>query len=173
MLSASSRGSEIAAVLVNPLQSFHPNQAPPSDLTLVSNVRKAGSKDSEDEYRSWLAALKEACVRSGVVLIFDEVYTGFRLAPGGAQAYFNVQVTAQSVARAAKAAAARRGAGRRGLVSVSPPLRRAAWSPPSRPPRPAAHGPARTGRHRLLRQNARRRPARRRGLRPGAPDVPH
>ena len=33
------RRAEIAAVLVNPLQCFHPNAAPPSDLVLASNVR--------------------------------------------------------------------------------------------------------------------------------------
>ena len=31
------------------------------------------------------------CDERGIALIFDEVYTGFRLAPGGAQAYFGVQ----------------------------------------------------------------------------------
>jgi len=83
-----SRGSEIAAVLVNPLQSFHPNQSPPSDLTLVSNTRKAGESTT---YSKWLQELKAVCAKAGVVLIFDEVYTGFRLAPGGAQEYFGVQ----------------------------------------------------------------------------------
>ena len=31
------------------------------------------------------------CAERGIVLIFDEVFTGFRLAPGGAQEYFAVQ----------------------------------------------------------------------------------
>jgi len=82
------RGKEIAAVLVNPLQSFHPNSAPPSDVALVSNSRKAGEAS---EYAAWLGKLKRACAEAGVVLVFDEVYTGFRLAPGGAQEYFGVQ----------------------------------------------------------------------------------
>src|SRR5262249_34513771 len=38
----------------------------------------------------YLEAVREACTANGTVLIFDEVITGFRLAPGGAQEYFGV-----------------------------------------------------------------------------------
>jgi glutamate-1-semialdehyde 2,1-aminomutase len=38
----------------------------------------------------YLEALRELSTRSGAVLIFDEVITGFRLAPGGAQELFGV-----------------------------------------------------------------------------------
>jgi glutamate-1-semialdehyde 2,1-aminomutase len=38
----------------------------------------------------FLAALRELTAEHGVVLIFDEVVTGFRVAPGGAQAHFGV-----------------------------------------------------------------------------------
>ena len=38
----------------------------------------------------FLAQLREATQRHGVLLIFDEVVTGFRVAPGGAQALYNV-----------------------------------------------------------------------------------
>jgi len=38
----------------------------------------------------YLQAVREECTKRGVVLIFDEVITGFRLAPGGAQEYFGV-----------------------------------------------------------------------------------
>ena len=38
----------------------------------------------------FLFALREQTERSGTVLIFDEVVTGFRVAPGGAQGYFGV-----------------------------------------------------------------------------------
>jgi len=38
----------------------------------------------------FLKRLREIALKSGVVLIFDEVVTGFRYAPGGAQQYFGV-----------------------------------------------------------------------------------
>lgn len=38
----------------------------------------------------WLQALREETARAGIVLIFDEVITGFRLGKGGAQEYFGV-----------------------------------------------------------------------------------
>ncbi len=38
----------------------------------------------------YLEGLRKICTDNGVVLIFDEVMTGFRLAPGGAQEYYNV-----------------------------------------------------------------------------------
>lgn len=39
----------------------------------------------------YLQALRKLCDREGIVLIFDEVMTGFRLAKGGAQELFGVQ----------------------------------------------------------------------------------
>ena len=39
----------------------------------------------------FLQGLRDLCDRHGALLIFDEVITGFRLAPGGAQAYFGVR----------------------------------------------------------------------------------
>ncbi len=38
----------------------------------------------------YLEGVRRACTDSGAVLIFDEVITGFRVAPGGAQAHFGV-----------------------------------------------------------------------------------
>ncbi|MCL2632223.1 MAG: glutamate-1-semialdehyde 2,1-aminomutase [Coriobacteriia bacterium] len=38
----------------------------------------------------FLAGLRTLCDQYGALLVFDEVITGFRLAPGGAQQYFNV-----------------------------------------------------------------------------------
>ncbi len=84
------RAREIAGVLVNPMQSFHPNMPPPSDAVLLtSGMRK--TQESADAYARWLRDLRAVCSESGIPLIFDEVYTGFRLAPGGAQAHFGVQ----------------------------------------------------------------------------------
>ena len=42
-------------------------------------------------YRHWLGRLRATCSESGIVLIFDEVYTGFRLHRRGAQGYFGVE----------------------------------------------------------------------------------
>ena len=84
------RAQEIAAVLVNPVQSFHPNAPPPNDAVLLtSDVRQ--TSDATERYRRWLEDLRAVCDNAGVPLIFDEVYTGFRLAPGGAQEYFSVK----------------------------------------------------------------------------------
>src|SRR5262245_45768776 len=83
------RAKEIAAVLVNPVQSFHPNSPPPNDAVLLtSGARK--TQDSTGAYAEWLRQLRKVCSDCDVPLIFDEVYTGFRLAPGGAQEYFGV-----------------------------------------------------------------------------------
>ncbi|MCD8190389.1 MAG: glutamate-1-semialdehyde 2,1-aminomutase, partial [Clostridiales bacterium] len=41
--------------------------------------------------KGFLTGLRQLCDQSGALLIFDEVITGFRLAPGGAQEYFGVR----------------------------------------------------------------------------------
>jgi len=83
-----SRASEIAAVMINPLQCFHLNSSPPSDLVLQTNNRKVGANPG---YKAWLQELRQVCTDAGVLLIFDEVYTGFRVAPGGAQQVYDVK----------------------------------------------------------------------------------
>ncbi len=40
--------------------------------------------------RAFLEALREETARMGAILIFDEVITGFRLAPGGAQEHYGI-----------------------------------------------------------------------------------
>ena len=64
------KGKEIAAVIVEPVA---------GNMNLV--LPAAG----------FLETLREECTRHGAVLIFDEVMTGFRVAPGGAQARFNIR----------------------------------------------------------------------------------
>ena len=44
----------------------------------------------EEPRDNFLQRLRELCTRHGIVLIFDETWTGFRLALGGAQQYFGV-----------------------------------------------------------------------------------
>jgi glutamate-1-semialdehyde 2,1-aminomutase len=80
---------DIACVLVNPLQALHPNRGAPGDGSLIHG-RPGGGFDRA-AYTAWLQRLREACSANGVVLIFDEVFLGFRLALGGAQEYFGVK----------------------------------------------------------------------------------
>jgi glutamate-1-semialdehyde 2,1-aminomutase len=80
---------DIACVLVNPLQGLHPNANAPSDGSLVDSSR--GGHFDREAYTDWLKKLREVCDQRGIVLIFDEVFVGFRLAPGGAQEYFGVK----------------------------------------------------------------------------------
>ena len=62
----SEHGDDIAAIIVEPLQRI----VPPAP--------------------GFLEALREECSKHGIVLIFDEIVTGFRLAYGGAQAHYGV-----------------------------------------------------------------------------------
>ena len=80
---------DIACVLINPLQALHPNAAAPGDSSLLDSSRKAGF--DKTAYTEWLRSLRQICDDKKIALIFDEVFVGFRLAPGGAQAYFGVQ----------------------------------------------------------------------------------
>ena len=80
---------DIACVLVNPLQALHPNSGAPADNTLLGSSRRA--RFDRGAYGAWLQRLRDVCTRRGIVLIFDEVFVGFRLAPGGAQDYFGVR----------------------------------------------------------------------------------
>jgi glutamate-1-semialdehyde 2,1-aminomutase len=80
---------DIACVLVNPLQALHPNAGAPGDSALLDSSRRAGFDRAA--YTEWLKRLREVCTARGIVLIFDEVFVGFRLAPGGAQEYFGVR----------------------------------------------------------------------------------
>src|SRR5579862_1672246 len=63
------RADEIAGILVEPVQSRHPDLQP----------------------REFLQALRKLATEKDIALIFDEVVTGFRTAPGGAQEHFGVR----------------------------------------------------------------------------------
>ncbi len=60
---------ELAAVIVEPVQSRHPNLQP----------------------RAFLEEVRRITESSGTAFIFDEVVTGFRIRPGGAQEYFGIR----------------------------------------------------------------------------------
>jgi glutamate-1-semialdehyde 2,1-aminomutase len=80
---------DIACVLINPLQAFHPNSDAPSDTALVASDRSNGF--DKPGYTAWLRQVREVCSQRGIVLIFDEVFTGFRLAYRGAQEFYGIQ----------------------------------------------------------------------------------
>jgi len=79
----------IACVLVNPLQALHPNLSPPSDSALIGSGPSVHFDKAR--YGEWLKQLRSVCSERNIVLIFDEVFVGFRLAKGGAQDYFGVR----------------------------------------------------------------------------------
>jgi glutamate-1-semialdehyde 2,1-aminomutase len=64
------RGAEIAGVIVEPV---------------------AGNMNLVLPAPGFLQTLREQCARHGAVLVFDEVMTGFRVAPGGAQARYGIR----------------------------------------------------------------------------------
>jgi glutamate-1-semialdehyde 2,1-aminomutase len=80
---------DLACVLVNPLQALHPNVPASSDSALVDSSRSAHFDRAA--YTRWLKELRTVCSERGIVLIFDEVFMGFRLSRGGAQQYFGVR----------------------------------------------------------------------------------
>jgi len=80
---------DIACVLVNPVQAMHPNASAPADSGLIDSGRSAGFDRAA--YAAWLRELRAVCSERQIVLIFDEVFVGFRLARGGAQEYFGVR----------------------------------------------------------------------------------
>ncbi|WP_293269002.1 glutamate-1-semialdehyde 2,1-aminomutase [Neptunomonas sp.] len=63
-------GSEIACIIVEPV---------------------AGNMNCIPPQEGFLEGLREVCDEYGTVLIFDEVMTGFRVALGGAQAYYGIK----------------------------------------------------------------------------------
>ncbi|MEH2067460.1 MAG: MupA/Atu3671 family FMN-dependent luciferase-like monooxygenase [Nostoc sp.] len=60
---------ELAAVLVEPVQSRRPDLQP----------------------QEFLQQLRQLTAKAGTILIFDEIITGFRIHPGGAQSHFGVK----------------------------------------------------------------------------------
>lgn len=80
---------DIACVLINPLQAFHPNADAPSDASLVASDR--ATHFDKQSYTTWLQQIRQVCSERNIVLIFDEVFTGFRLSYRGAQGFYGIQ----------------------------------------------------------------------------------
>jgi glutamate-1-semialdehyde 2,1-aminomutase len=62
----------------------------PGDVAAVIIEPTGGSWGQIPFRPGFLAALRELTAAAGVVLIFDEVISGFRCSPGGAQAYYGI-----------------------------------------------------------------------------------
>ncbi len=80
---------DVACVLVNPIQAMHPNMAAPSDSMLIEGGRRAAYEP--DAYAAWLKRLAETCRERGIVLIFDDIFMGFRLRPGSVGELYGVK----------------------------------------------------------------------------------
>lgn len=50
--------------------------------------------------KNFLQELRDVCTKNGTLLIFDEMWTGFRIALGGAQEYFNVKADLATFSKA-------------------------------------------------------------------------
>ncbi len=85
---------------------------PPNDISAIERIlaedanvagiilEPAGGSNAAIPTRpGFLSALRELCSAHGIVLIFDEVISGFRYAPGGAQEYFGVKPDLTALAK--------------------------------------------------------------------------
>lgn len=64
--------------------------ANPGKIAAIIIEPVAGNMGCVPPAEGFLQALREICSENGILLIFDEVMTGFRLAPGGAQELYGV-----------------------------------------------------------------------------------
>ncbi len=62
----------------------------PNQIAAIIIEPVAGNMGCVVPEKGYLQGLRQLCDQHGILLIFDEVMTGFRLAKGGAQEYFNV-----------------------------------------------------------------------------------
>lgn len=70
------------------LESAFEREGPAIAAVIVEPV--AGNMNLIEPRKSFLETLRRLCTRHDSVLIFDEVMTGFRVAPGGAQALYGI-----------------------------------------------------------------------------------
>lgn len=66
-------------------------QENPNRLAAIIVEPVAGNMGVVPPKAGFLQGLRDLCSRDGALLIFDEVMTGFRVAPGGAQELYNVK----------------------------------------------------------------------------------
>jgi len=82
---------EIAAIIVEPIAG-NMGCVPPSSVILGLDPRIHNKSDvNSTEQMNFLQALRKICDQNNILLIFDEVITGFRVAFGGAQELYGVK----------------------------------------------------------------------------------
>ena len=70
------------------------------DLATIIVEPMLGNSASIMPQPGFLEQIRELCDQYGIVMIFDEVKTGFRIAKGGAQEYFGIQADLATYAKA-------------------------------------------------------------------------
>jgi glutamate-1-semialdehyde 2,1-aminomutase len=92
-MSAGIPGAVLDEVLLSPpndIQALERLVANRQDVAAVILEPAGGQSGSNPTDPGFLKDLRQLTKDRGIVLIFDEVITGFRYAPGGAQAYFGI-----------------------------------------------------------------------------------
>jgi len=67
-------------------------------VVMVEAIQGAGGAIPAE--REWLHELRRVCTDAGVLLLIDEIITGFRLAHGGAQEYYDVKADIATYSKA-------------------------------------------------------------------------
>jgi glutamate-1-semialdehyde 2,1-aminomutase len=83
----------------NDLAALETLLTPDHDIAAVILEPTGGHWGAVPIRSAYLHGLRELTARHGVLLIFDEVITGFRVAPGGAQAFFGVRPDLTTLAK--------------------------------------------------------------------------
>lgn len=82
--------AQVKCLLPNDIQAVEQALREDDDIACILLEPAGGSNATIPTQAGFLSALRDLCTTYQVVLIFDEVISGFRYAPGGAQAYFDV-----------------------------------------------------------------------------------
>jgi glutamate-1-semialdehyde 2,1-aminomutase len=82
--------NEVICLPANDINAVEKTLAASNDIAALILEPAGGSNAAIPTQPGFLQALRDLCTAHKVVLIFDEVISGFRYAPGGAQAYFDV-----------------------------------------------------------------------------------
>lgn len=91
-------GQEVVAIPYNDIEAAEKAAKSEELAAIIVEPVLRGAIPAEREY---LKGLREICDRTGTILIFDEVITGFRMALGGGQEYYGVMPDITTLGKAA------------------------------------------------------------------------